>query len=162
MKLIHRIDYLSEREAAAIRCNAFAGGQWRENIADMMIEFRDSSGWVAVARRDVIRFMEDWRRCGAWSLHGREGRSMNDDDRPALEILDDARGIAAHRRDASERGPRIRVEFAAQVAEGAGLHRLHDPAAKSGEFLDGYVQGYERAAELIRQLGEIEFRPDEA
>jgi hypothetical protein len=69
---VHRIDYLSEREACAIRCNAFAGGEWRENIADMTIEFRDSSGWVPVDRFSVARFMDDWRRCGAWSLHGRD------------------------------------------------------------------------------------------
>ncbi|WP_343546762.1 hypothetical protein [Sphingobium yanoikuyae] len=72
MTNVHRIEYLSEREARAIRCNAFGKGEFRENIADMAFEVRDGEGVMSIDRNDVLRFMEDWRRCGAWSLHGRD------------------------------------------------------------------------------------------
>lgn len=73
MRPEYAVDYVTEREATAIRCNAFGLGDWRENCALMTIEFRDQDGIVAVPRSTVMRFMDDWRRCGAWSLHGRKG-----------------------------------------------------------------------------------------
>lgn len=65
-----RVDYVSEREACAIRCNAFGMGDWNVNYRDMTIEFRDERGIVAIPHNKVVRFMEDWRRSGAWSLYG--------------------------------------------------------------------------------------------
>lgn len=71
-KFVHRVDYVSEREATAIRCNAFGFKDYRVNEMMMTIEFPDRDGIVSVPQKVVQQFMEDWRRCGAWSLHGRE------------------------------------------------------------------------------------------
>lgn len=90
MTVIYRVDYVSEREATAIRCNAFGAGVWQENIAEMTIEFKDREGIIAIPRNDVARFMFDWQRCGAWSLHGRDyqmgGTTMSDVWKPDLVI----------------------------------------------------------------------------
>ncbi len=67
------VDYVTEREAAAIRCNAFGMGDWNVNYCDMTIEFRDAGGAIAIPWDTVARFMADWRRSGAWSLFGRDG-----------------------------------------------------------------------------------------
>lgn len=45
----------------------------------------------------------------------------------------------------------IRREHAAQLAERANAERDHDPMSKSGDYLDGYVDGFEKAAEIIRR-----------
>lgn len=69
-----------------------------------------------------------------------------------IAILDLAHEVCASRNEEAERGPMCRVEHAAQVAELADAHRLHDPLTKSAEYLDGYVDGFERAAELVRMM----------
>lgn len=70
-------------------------------------------------------------------------------------LLEQLTEWAVEHRAAAERGPSVRVEFAARVAELANTHRTHDVHAGSEEFLDGYVAGFERAAELIRELAMI-------
>lgn len=45
----------------------------------------------------------------------------------------------------------IHIERAAQLAEHANAERDHDPLTASADFLDGYVAGFEKAAEIIRR-----------
>ena len=57
-------------------------------------------------------------------------------------------------RDYEERarqGVMIRREHAAQLAERANSERDHDVMTVSEDFLDGYVAGFEKAAEIIRR-----------
>ena len=70
-------------------------------------------------------------------------------------MIEKLRAIVAELNEEAERGPLVRVEFAAQVAEMANAHREHDPMEKSEDYLDGYVDGFERAAALIRMLALI-------
>ena len=73
----------------------------------------------------------------------------------AQAILALMEAIRADLNEAAERGPSVRVEFAAQVAELANAQRDHNPLEKSEDYLTGYVDGFERAAALIRMLALI-------
>ena len=66
----YRVDYLTEREAAAIRCNYAWPDSVRYNAHDMTLSFPTGDGVVTIPERTVARFVSDWRRSGAWSLKG--------------------------------------------------------------------------------------------
>lgn len=67
------VDYLSETEARAVRCNAFGLADRSYNHDDMTFSIRDpdSGEMQRIPRQTVQRFMEDWKVSGRWSLHGR-------------------------------------------------------------------------------------------
>lgn len=67
-----QVDYLSEREASAIRFAHDGFGYWDEDFANMTYRFKDEAGWLAVPKTTVLKFIDDWRRCGVWSLRGRD------------------------------------------------------------------------------------------
>lgn len=71
----YRVDYLTERETKAIRCNAFSLGSYDLDICRMTIRFRDPDGIVEIPHDVVQQFMCDWRKSGAWSLHGRDEKN---------------------------------------------------------------------------------------
>ncbi|GLI99145.1 hypothetical protein [Sphingobium sp. BS19] len=73
--------------------------------------------------------------------------------RTLQELLAEAYATAVERDKAAETGPLVRVEHAAQVCEEADFYRKYDHGEKSEDFLDGYIQGIERAAELVRMIG---------
>lgn len=71
MTIIYQVNYVTEREAAAIR-HAFDGfGRVDEDVANMSFVFRDEMGAFSVPIDTVHRFIEDWRQCGGWALRGR-------------------------------------------------------------------------------------------
>ncbi len=105
-------------------------------------------------------FLEQTRACIHNLAAGPRGRAIGSgenvlDDRPIEDILRQMLAMTAEDRLRAEQGALVRVEFAAQVAELANAQRTHDPLQQSTDFLDGYVEGFERAAELIRQLDTI-------
>lgn len=67
-----QVDYLSEREASAIRFAHDGFGYWEEDLCNMTYRFKDKAGWFAVDREIVLKFVDDWRRWGVWSLRGRD------------------------------------------------------------------------------------------
>lgn len=67
------------------------------------------------------------------------------------QFLDDMKAVAAEFNAAAQSGVMIRREHAAQLAERANAERDHDPCEASVDFLDGYVAGFEKAAEIIRR-----------
>ena len=69
------------------------------------------------------------------------------------ELMAEAIKRAIERDKAAETGPLVRVEHAAQVCEEAEFYRRYDHSDKSEDFLFGYMEGIERAAELVRMIG---------
>lgn len=61
-------DYLTAREAAAIRGMPFGG--WYKDACNMTIVFQDARGTFAVPIHLVQRYNEDWKASGLWSLPG--------------------------------------------------------------------------------------------
>lgn len=68
--ICYEVDYVSEREAFAIRTNAFAFRRICYSAHDHSWVLDEGEHQVRVPDHIVQQFMEDWRRCGAWSLHG--------------------------------------------------------------------------------------------
>lgn len=64
-------DYVTEREATAIRGMIFGG--WLEDCRLMTIEFKDREGRFSVPIDTVKRYHEDWQRSGQWSIAGTKG-----------------------------------------------------------------------------------------
>lgn len=69
--IVYKVDYLSEREAAAIRMN-YPRGEVDHDIANMRYRFRTSDGIVEIDQETVMKFIDDWKRTGCWLLHGRD------------------------------------------------------------------------------------------
>ena len=68
--ITHGVDYVTEREAVAIRCNYGPLGNPSYNDRDMTIALPITGGVVVLPRGVVIRYTEDWRKSGLWSLPG--------------------------------------------------------------------------------------------
>jgi hypothetical protein len=70
----HSVDYVTEKEAQAIRLAAWSPSMHSYNHNDMTVSFRGSGanalGVIRIPETTVRRFMDDWKRCGAWCLYG--------------------------------------------------------------------------------------------
>lgn len=67
-----------------------------------------------------------------------------------LLIIEKARQVGRDYDAKANEGVMIRREHAAQLAERANSERDHGVLTVSEDFLDGYVAGFEKAAEIIR------------
>lgn len=65
------VDYVTEREAKAIR-GGFDLGGWHIDHCNMTIVFPTDG--ISVPIGTVQRFTDDWRRSGVWALKGSEGK----------------------------------------------------------------------------------------
>jgi hypothetical protein len=68
--ITHGVDYVTEREALAIRCNYGWRGDAKYNPEDMTMRLPLRDGVVVLPRETVLRYHEDWLRSGFWSLPG--------------------------------------------------------------------------------------------
>ena len=66
------VDYVTEREAHAIRCCASGWMNWHEDFNDMTLRVRIGDDVVIIPTAKVADFMEDWRKSGVWTLYGKE------------------------------------------------------------------------------------------